>query len=49
MSTQHITVTITSGETITTTTSDPDVASQYEQLPFQSETVTSVTVTVTED
>ena len=46
---QHITVTTAEGETIQVTTSDPDVAREYERLPFESDRITSVNVTVTED
>ncbi|MGW7415811.1 hypothetical protein [Streptomyces sp. NPDC054863] len=48
---QQITVTTVSGETIQTSTTDPDTARCYEDLPFTSDHVVSVdvTVTVTED
>ncbi|MEV5205763.1 hypothetical protein [Streptomyces sp. NPDC053720] len=46
MSTHHITVTTTSGETIQTATTDPDTARQFETLPFESQTVVSVDVSV---
>ncbi|MFL4497569.1 hypothetical protein ACJ6WD_40985 [Streptomyces sp. VTCC 41912] len=49
MSTQHITVTTTSGETTQTTTTDPAVAREYENLPFEADHIASVTVTVTDD
>jgi hypothetical protein len=49
MSTQHITVITTSGEITQTTTTDPEVARQYENLPFEADHIASVTVTVTED
>ncbi len=49
MSTQHITVTTTDGQVTQTTTTDPDVARQFENLPFEADHIASVTVTVTED
>lgn len=49
MSTQHITVTTTDGQTVETTTSDPETARYYEDLPFNSSNVSRVDVTVTED
>ncbi|MEU1284939.1 hypothetical protein [Kitasatospora sp. NPDC005856] len=49
MSTQRITITTTSGEITQTTTTDPEVARQYELLPFEADHIESVTVTVTED
>ncbi|MFI5868366.1 hypothetical protein [Streptomyces sp. NPDC051546] len=49
MKTHNITVITSDGETIQTATSDPDTARQFENLPFESGTVTSVTVIVTEE
>ncbi|MFF3540023.1 hypothetical protein ACFYXP_39695 [Streptomyces sp. NPDC002466] len=47
MTTQHITVTTTTGETIQTVTTDPEVAREYEALPFEAAHIASVDVTVT--
>lgn len=52
MSTQHITITTTDGQTTQTTqttTTDPKVAAEFERLPFEADHIASVTVTVTED
>ncbi|MEU9568160.1 hypothetical protein AB0D16_40385 [Streptomyces sp. NPDC048161] len=45
----RIAITDTSGTVTETTTSDPDVARQFEQLPFEADHIAVVTVTTDDD
>ncbi|MFB7957858.1 hypothetical protein [Streptomyces sp. NPDC056045] len=48
MAKQTITVTTTTGEIIQTTTTDPAIAREYEDLAFEAGHIASVDVTVAE-
>ncbi|WP_159394463.1 hypothetical protein [Streptomyces sp. NRRL S-495] len=46
---QHITVTAADGTVTKTSTTDPDVAREFENLPFETDHVVSVQVTVDDE